>query len=30
MFFVEQDQTKIDRFKSIKMSFDYLNSADFV
>jgi len=30
MFFVEQDQTKIDRFKSIKMSFDYLNNADFV
>jgi len=30
MFFVEQDQTKIDRFKSIKMSFDYLNNADFI
>lgn len=30
MFFVEQDQTKIDRFKSIKMSFDFLNNADFV
>jgi len=30
MFFVEQDRTKIDRFKSIKMSFDYLNNADFV
>lgn len=30
MFFVEQDLTKIDRFKSIKMSFDYLNNADFV
>jgi sugar phosphate isomerase/epimerase len=30
MFFVEQDQSKMDRFKSIKMSFDYLNNADFV
>jgi sugar phosphate isomerase/epimerase len=30
LFFVEQDLTKIDRFKSIKMSFDYLNNADFV
>jgi sugar phosphate isomerase/epimerase len=30
LFFVEQDRTKIDRFESIKMSFDYLNNADFV
>jgi len=30
LFFVEQDQSKIDRFKSIRMSFDYLNNADFV
>jgi sugar phosphate isomerase/epimerase len=30
LFFVEQDLTKIDRFESIKMSFDYLNNADFV
>jgi sugar phosphate isomerase/epimerase len=30
LFFVEQDQSKMDRFKSIKMSFDYLNNADFV
>ncbi len=30
MFFVEQDLTKIDRFKSIEMSFDYLNNAAFV
>jgi sugar phosphate isomerase/epimerase len=30
LFFVEQDLTKIDRVKSIKMSFDYLNNADFV
>jgi sugar phosphate isomerase/epimerase len=30
LFFVEQDLSKIDRFKSIKMSFDYLNNASFV
>jgi sugar phosphate isomerase/epimerase len=30
LFFVEQDLSKIDRFKSIRMSFDYLNNAAFV
>jgi sugar phosphate isomerase/epimerase len=30
LFFVEQDLSKIDEFESIKMSFDYLNKAEFV